>query len=256
MFSINQPDNAVEEWHGYRLYNFSLKGTACKVVCPHREAEGTPWLWRARFFDEWPYIDLAMLEAGCHVAYTDVANLFGSSKALVKFDLFYNYLVKKHAFNPKVALVGYSRGGLTVYNWAARNPDKTACIYADNPVCDFKSWPGGKGNGPGCKQSWKECLEAYGLNEAEAIEFKGNPIDNLRPLAKANIPLLHIVGDSDEAVPVSENTNTLANRYSKLGGYIEIIHKPGEKHQPHSLKNPTPIAEFIKLHYLEGLKSC
>ncbi|MCP3965906.1 MAG: prolyl oligopeptidase family serine peptidase [Lentisphaerae bacterium] len=96
-------------------------------------------------------------------------------------------------------------------------------------------------------------MESYGLNDSEAINYKGNPVDNLRPLAKANVPLLHIVGDSDDIVPVSENTTILANRYSKLGGYIEIIHKPGEKHHPHSLRNPAPIMEFIKKNYHEGI---
>lgn len=45
----------------------------------------------------------------------------------------------KAGFNKKVALEGMSRGGLIVYNWAAQNPEKVACIYADAPVMDFKS---------------------------------------------------------------------------------------------------------------------
>ncbi len=30
---------------------------------------------------------------------------------------------------------------LYVFNWAAENPDKVACVYVDNPVLDLQSWP-------------------------------------------------------------------------------------------------------------------
>lgn len=110
-----------------------------------------------------------------------------------------------------------SRGGLIIYNWAAANPEKTACIYADAPVCDIKSWPGGKGKGPGDPASWQKCLQAYGLTENEALAYDKNPIDNLEPLARAMVPLLHVCGDADEVVPLEENTAVLAERYRKLG---------------------------------------
>jgi pimeloyl-ACP methyl ester carboxylesterase len=66
------------------------------------------------------------------------------------------------------------------------------------------------------------------------------------------VPLLHIVGDADEVVPVAENTAILAARYHALGGSIEIISKPGVGHHPHSLVDPTPIVEFILRHTLES----
>ncbi|MBT5381113.1 MAG: alpha/beta hydrolase, partial [Opitutae bacterium] len=92
---------------------------------------------------------------------------------------------------------------------------------------------------------WERCKQAYGLNEEEAAEFKGNPIDNLAPLAKAGIPLLHVVGEADTVVPVSENTNVIEKRYKKLGGKIQVIRKDGVGHHPHSLKDPKPIVDFI-----------
>ena len=72
-----------------------------------------------------------------------------------------------------------------------------------------------------------------------------NPIDNLGPLARAGVPLLHVVGDADEVVPVAENTAILEQRYKALGGNIEVIHKEGVGHHPHSLKDPAPIVAFI-----------
>ena len=62
----------------------------------------------------------------------------------------------KFGFAKKAALVGLSRGGLYCYNWAVANPDKVASLYGDAPVCDFKSWPGGKGKGKGSKSLYRQ----------------------------------------------------------------------------------------------------
>jgi alpha-beta hydrolase superfamily lysophospholipase len=133
-----------------------------------------------------------------------------------------------------------------VYNWATAHPDKVSCIYGDAPVCDFKSWPGGKGKGPGSKRDWQLVLERYGFKtEAEALAYPGNPVDRLAPLTKAKVPLLHVYGDADEVVPWDENTGVIAERYRKLGGKITLIAKPGVKHHPHGLEDSTPIVEFI-----------
>jgi hypothetical protein len=161
------------------------------------------------------------------------------------WDRFYAYLTGAHGFAKKAVLEGMSRGGLNIYNWAAKNPDKVCCIYADAPVCDIKSWPGGKGAGPGDATCWAECLKAYGMTEEQAMKAACNPIDNLEPLARAKVPLLHVVGDADEVVPLAENTTILEQRYKALGGSIQVIHKPGIGHHPHSLKDPAPIVDFI-----------
>lgn len=92
---------------------------------------------RARFWGHEPQTDIALLEHGFHIVYCDVADLYGSDKAVQRWNSFYKRMVKA-GFNKKVALEGMSRGGLIVYNWAAQNPEKVACIYADAPVMDFK----------------------------------------------------------------------------------------------------------------------
>ncbi|MHC4518095.1 MAG: S8 family serine peptidase [Planctomycetota bacterium] len=235
-------------FHSYDRYDFTYAGRPCIVVVPKTAAPGKPWVWRARFFGHEPQTDLALLAKGFHVAYIDVADLFGAPKAVAIWDRFHTFLTEEHGLSDKPALEGLSRGGLIVYNWAAKNPDKVACAYADAPVCDFKSWPGGKGKGKGSASDWAKCLEAYGMTEAEALIATCNPIDQLEPLAQANIPLLHVVGDADEVVPVAENTAILEQRYKALGGSIQVIHKPGIGHHPHSLKDPAPIVDFILAH--------
>ena len=137
------------QFQGFDRYDFSHQGTKCIVVVPKAAAAGKPWIWRARFFGHEPQADQALLEKGFHVVYADVGGLFGAPPAVAIWDGFYQLLTEQHGFASKVALEGMSRGGLIIYNWAAKNPDKVSCIYADAPVCDFKSWPGGKGKGKG-----------------------------------------------------------------------------------------------------------
>lgn len=177
--TLDLPESKVTEWNGFNHHAFRFDGRACRIVAPETAAKGSPWIWRARFFGHRPEVDIALLKKGFHVAYIDVAGLFGSPTAVGHWDRFYSLLVERNGFARQPALEGMSRGGLIVYNWAARNPDKVACIYADAPVCDFKSWPGGKGSGKGSPRAWQTCLAAYNFNEEEALAFRGNPIDNL-----------------------------------------------------------------------------
>jgi len=74
-------------------------------------------------------------------------------------------------FAEKPALIGLSRGGLYCYNWAIENPDKVACIYGDAPVCDMKSWPGGKGKGVGSPDSWKQAMEVTDIKVLLTLLF-------------------------------------------------------------------------------------
>ena len=243
----------VSEWHGYQRFDFVFTKRRCIVVAPKKAASGNPWIWRARFFGHQPQADLELLKNGFHLAYCDVANLFGNAAAVGHWNDFYEYLTSKHQFSRKVALEGMSRGGLIIYNWAYHNAEKVTCIYGDAPVCDIKSWPGGKGNGKGHLGTWKTCLKAYGLTEAEALQFKGNPIDHLKPLAEQKVPLLHVVGASDQVVPVAENTAILQQRFEQLGGKIQVISKPGIGHHPHSLKDPARIVQFVLKHTLPAV---
>ena len=243
-----KPKRLTSEWHDFERVDFQLEGMKCLLVKPKEVAPGRPWIWRARFFGHEPQADIALLNEGFHLAYCDVGGLYGNSAAVERWNKYHEFLTQELGLSEKPALEGMSRGGLIIYNWASANPDKVACIYADAPVCDFKSWPGGKGKGKGSEGDWKRLLEAYELTEEEAMAFEKNPIDGLKPLAEAKVPLLHVVGDADKVVPVEENTAILEKRYQTLGGSIEVIHKPGVGHHPHSLKDPTPIVEFVLKH--------
>ncbi len=239
----------VYDWHGYECCNFRLNGIFCRLVKPNVTPDAEKrWFWRARFFGAFPYADWALLDRGWYVAHIDIDELYGSPESNRRFDMLYSFLTSL-GFNKKCVPAGFSRGGLDVYSWAAKNTDKVSCLYLDNPVCDFKSWPGGKGVGPGCAESWQNCLAAWGFTEEEAMAYPYNPVDNLKALADAKIPILHVCADADEIVPAAENTMIVEKRYRELGGQIEVIYKPGAKHHPHCLENPQPIVDFIMKHF-------
>lgn len=244
------------QWNGFTRYDFQVDGKPVLVVAPNEAAAGRPWVWHGEFFGHKPAPDIALLKQGFHIAYMQVPDMLGSPTAVEHWNEFYAELTGKYGLSPKPALVGLSRGGLYCYNWATANPDKVACIYGDAPVCDFKSWPGGKGKGKGSPRDWQLVLQQYGFkSDAEALAYDKNPVDNLARLAKAKVPLLHVYGDADEVVPWDENTGLLAERYRKLGGDITLIIKKGVGHHPHGLDDSTPIVDFIAKHASKTLNS-
>jgi pimeloyl-ACP methyl ester carboxylesterase/lysophospholipase L1-like esterase len=235
----------ASQWNGYPRIDFKIGNRSAILVQPKSPAPGRPWIWRTEFFGHEPQADIALLDKGFYLAYVDVQNLYGAPVALDAMDEFYGHLLKTHQLSPKTTLIGMSRGGLFAFNWAALHPERVASLYVDAPVCDFKSWPGGKGKGPGSPADWKRLLAAYDLTEPAALAYTKNPVDNLAPIAKAGIPILAVIGQEDEVVPVSENIDLIEKRYIALGGRIQVIRKPGGKHHPHSLKDPAPIVDFI-----------
>lgn len=246
------------DWNGFERHDFEVDGRPVLVVSPKSPAAGLPWVWHGEFFGHKPEPDIALLHKGFHIVYMSVPDMFGSPTAVAHWNQFYAELTGQYGFSKKVALVGLSRGGLYCYNWAAANPDKVACCYGDAPVCDLKSWPGGMPKGrskaTGNAREWPLMLKAYGFrDDAEALAYEHNPIDNLAPLAAAKIPLLHVYGDADEHVPWDENTGVIAERYKALGGQIVLIPKPGIGHHPHGLEDSTPIVEFIERNSLPQL---
>ena len=235
-------------WNGYEQRDFSVDARKCLLVVPKEPAAGKPWIWRMEFFGHEPQGDIALLGKGFHVAYMDLSNLYGAPVALDAMDKFHAQVTKEFGLSQKTVLEGFSRGGLFAFNWAARNPDKVASMYVDAPVCDFKSWPGGKGKGHGSPGDWNNVLKVYGLTEEQALAYKLNPVDNLAPLAKAKIPILSVCGEADKTVPIDENTRVVEKRYKELGGEIVVIAKPNCDHHPHSLKDPAPIVDFVLKH--------
>ena len=108
-----------------------------------------------------------------------------------------------------------------LYNWAAENPQSVACIAGIYPVCNLTSYPG-----------LRRACGAYGMSEQQlaARLADHNPVDRLKPLAEAKVPIFHIHGDSDKVVPLDQNSGLLALRYRKLGGRVTVKVVKGQGH--------------------------
>ena len=240
------------QWHGFDQFHFRIAGRDAYLIVPATPLDGKPWIWRARFPDYHAEIDIELIRQGYHLGYLNVADQFGSPEIVERASAFYRYLVDQRGLNPTPALEGVSRGGLLVYNWAAANRDSVACIYCDTPVLDIRSWPGGKGAGIGSEAAWKKCLGAYGLTEDQAAQFNQQPIDKAGILAKAKIPILHIVSENARVVPPSENTYRLREELKKFGHDMAVISvaQGTEKSSGHHFDHPDPrrVIEFIRRH--------
>ena len=244
-------DGTETQWRGFKKVSFRIDDRDAYVVLPKHAAPGNPWIWRARFPDFHVDADLELLRRGFHIARINTDGMLGSPNAMKNWDSFYQNVTSK-GLAAKCCLEGVSRGGLFVYAFASRWPERVACIYCDTPVCTIRSWPGGKGTGKGHDATWKRCLLEYGLTEETAQSFDQNPIDRLQSIADEEIPILHIVSLNDTIVPPAENTFVLAERYRKLGGKIDVIQveKGTEKSSGHHFTHPDPmrVADFIELH--------
>lgn len=233
-----------ESFYGFSSETFDFEGKEARVVKPKLVAKGSPWIWRARFWGHEPQLDIAMLERGYHVVYCDVSERFGNEESIQIWNRFYKFL-QQFGLNKKSVMEGMSRGGVYIYNWALRYPDRVSAIYADAPVLNFKSWPGGKGKGKGSPENWKIFKQVYKLTELQALDFKDAPVDRASEIGALKIPTIHVIGDVDDIVPPDENTLPFAKAYTAADGKLEIIHKPTVGHHPHSLPDPTPLVDFL-----------
>jgi hypothetical protein len=132
---------------------------------------------------------------------------FVQSDAGKQWDAWYAFLTEKHGLSKKPAFIGMSGGGRNAFMWATTNPDKVSCIYVDNPLISRES------------------------------------LIKLDELAQRDVPLLHICGSLDPLL--GNHTLPVESIYQQFGGRISVMIKDGARHHPHSLRDPTLIADFI-----------
>jgi len=217
--------NVLLTWNGLRVF---------PVILP---PEPRPWVWyapalRDRYPNRWhTWYFSRLLKAGVAVCGIDVGESWGNPKGRAAFSHFYKFVVKHWRFNcvPKACMLPECRGGLMVYNWAAENPGRVQCIGAIYPVCEITATP--------------FFARIYGLASDEKLSLKAlkdhfkshNPMDRLKPLADAKIPILHLHGSLDKVVPALQHSAALARRYLKLGGTITVMIRRGERHEPSAM---------------------
>jgi dipeptidyl aminopeptidase/acylaminoacyl peptidase len=154
------------------------------------------------------------LESGIAIAGIDVGESYGSPDGRASFTALYDKLTKAPGLSKKVCLLGRSRGGLMIYNWAAENPDKVACIAGIYPVLDLTTYPG-----------LAKACESYKLTEVQLRDKlkEHNPVERLGLLAKSKVPIFHLHGDQDTVVPYEQNAAEPARRYKAQGGDMRVL---------------------------------
>jgi len=216
------------------------------------KADGVkPWVWYAPTLladreEDWmspgtrhAWIFKRLLAGGVYVAGVDVGESYGSPAGRAIYDRFHELLVKRYGFSPKPGLLPISRGGLMAYNWAANRPDCVSCIGSIYPLCNLAAYP-----------RLGRIAKPYGISveELRAQMDQHNPVARLRPLAAAGVPILHVHGDQDKAVPLQSHSAELARRYKALGGTAEVIVIPGKGHEvvPEYWQEPRLVEFFLK----------
>lgn len=186
-----------------------------------------PWVWYAPVLGnnpgkqlEWMFRKL--LEKGFYIVGVNVGESMGNPAGRHGYSLYYDKVVAEFKLEPKARLLPQSRGGLMLYNWAAENPEKVLCIGGIYAVADLRSYP-----------RLERAAKEYGLTieEMEKQLPQHNPVERLAPLARADIPLLHIHGDVDKLVPLERNAGEIKKRYDAIGGRMELIVVPGKGHE-------------------------
>jgi hypothetical protein len=228
----NNFSGVPEKYHGFDQYRFTVAGKSALVVVPKNVRAGSPWIWRTYFWDHKPTFDSIMCANGYFLAFMDAPNLFGAPIAVALMDSFYTQVTQKYGLSKKTNLVGISRGGLYLYNWARANLTAVSTIYADGAVMDFLSWPCGcYGTGTGSAGDWSLLKTVYGFSSDSAAKaYKGNPYQNMRAFATAKIPIIQVYGETDMVVPPAENVLRGNDSLKNYAWQMRLLPKPNTGH--------------------------
>jgi len=218
------------------------------VYAPEKAADtdrGKPWVWYAptlgkRHPDKTEAWMFERLHAkGIAIAGIDVGESMGNPEGRAVYQTLYEHMVER-GYSTKPVLLGRSRGGLMLYNWAVEHPGNVGGIAGIYTVGNLASWPG-----------LERAAPAYGVTpEALKANLKDhNPIDRLEPLAKAKVPIYHLHGDNDKVVPLEDNAGLLVKRYKAFEGpaTLEIIKGGGHDMKRHWFESQN-LVDFMVEH--------
>jgi hypothetical protein len=137
------------------------------VIVPAKAAEGTPWVFRAGVVERDAAVDVALLAKGYQIV-TGPVSYNKDGPGLKHWNAVYQHLVK-HGFSGKPVMEAAGRAAGEAYAWAIANPAKVSCVYAENPAL-------------------------------HSFMSKVPLLDNLKSLANAKAPLVHVCGELDRAL--------------------------------------------------------
>lgn len=231
----------------YSRLDFTFGGHEAVIVKPKRGYADNKWIWRAEFLGAFDAVDSELLARGYSLLYYSISDMYGSDGAVALMEPFRAYAVERFGLSQKTILFGFSRGGLYSLAYTAAHPHNVAALYLDAPVVSVSSWPLGTRSGAGSPREAVECALRLGITRenAEAYDEKTTAA-RLAKIGAARVPLALVAGDSDRVVPYIENGIELEQYYKINGLRLLCIIKPGCDHHPHSLEDPSPVADFLE----------
>jgi len=140
----------------------SFHGDAMSIVVPQNPAPGKPWVFYASFLERDSAVALALLDKGYYIVLPQSRIREPSKSSGTRSISGWS----RTDFQKKVVMEGTGAKAGESYAWAIANPDKVSVISARNPYL-------------------------------HSLMSKTQPLDNLAPLAKAGVPILHDCGSLD-----------------------------------------------------------
>ncbi len=183
-----------------------------------------------------------IVQAGIAVAGIDTGESYGSPRCVRALNSLYDHLVQHRGFSKRPVVVGRSRGGLWVCQWAAANPQRVAGLAGIYPVFDLTNYPG-----------LEPAARAYEVSPEqlrETLQFH-NPISQASKLAQNGTPAYLVHGALDQLVPLETNSLALHRMYHAAGKVdsiaLEIIPDQGHNYWPGFFRSKG-LVEFIIEH--------
>ena len=184
--------------------------TGVSVIVPKTVAPGKPWVFRADAITRRDdALDQALLARGFHIVIPPLTAQSGA--VLTQWNNAYRLMID-HGFSKKPVMEGSGTAAGEACAWAIENPDKVTCIVGRNPAL-------------------------------RSLMTKIAPLENLGPLAKAGVPLLHVCDQTDPWF--NQQTKIAEQRYKELGGEITVILDDNDARAPLAAATLTRAVNFI-----------
>ena len=202
-----------DAWYGGRRTVFDFEGYEAWVVEPPEGvavAAGKPWTWTMQWKTAFvPRTGVpTLLKQGWHHVTIDTYERRMDEEGLRVSAAFQKYLVDELGLAKKSNLIGMSWGGFFSTRYAANYPQNVAKIFLDCPLlnlgCRFKA---NIGIGPWEKKSPENWIDDPRM-----------PINLVKPIADAKIPVLLVYGGADDVLNPKLSSEIFIPRFKAAGG--------------------------------------
>ncbi len=252
-------DWSVDEWYGFKRHHFTVDGCDAWIVEPEYPASDMRWTWCAQWAEAFvPRVGtVAYLQHGFYHGHVDVHKFHGSPKGMEVMAHFQDAAVAL-GLAEKVSLIGLSWGGFYSLRYAGTYPERVCSLYLDAPVCNASD------REPSAADRICEISEQWGMTFDELRDSPLNPLNNVKPIIDAKIPVYALIGRADNVVIPATNYDLLEAEFKKLGveprilkdenilselgnaeaGVLYLQNRRAYAHHPHGFDDVTPLMHF------------